>query len=84
MSQEFHATYEHGVLRLDAPLALPEQTRVTGIVSGVENSSNADDLERQQQALNMMFAAVEKLPQPSHDDNLSGRDHDQILYGSAK
>jgi hypothetical protein len=36
MSVEFHATYEHGILRLDVPLALPEQTRVTGVVSNVE------------------------------------------------
>jgi predicted DNA-binding antitoxin AbrB/MazE fold protein len=32
MSQEFHATYEQGILRLDQPLALPEQTRVLGVV----------------------------------------------------
>lgn len=38
MSQEFHATYEHGILRLDTPLALPDQTRVTGIVSNVDSS----------------------------------------------
>jgi hypothetical protein len=39
MSDEFHATYVDGVLRLDAPLALPEQARVTGLVTGVESSS---------------------------------------------
>jgi hypothetical protein len=39
MNQEFHATYEHGILRLDAPLALPEQTRVIGIVNKVEPRS---------------------------------------------
>jgi hypothetical protein len=39
MSQEFHATYEHGILRLDVPLPLPEQTRVTGIVSNVESAA---------------------------------------------
>ncbi len=38
MSQEFNATYEHGILRLDAPLALPDKARVTGIVSNVESS----------------------------------------------
>jgi hypothetical protein len=38
MGQEFHATYEHGILRLDVPLLLPEQTRVTGIVSNVDSS----------------------------------------------
>jgi hypothetical protein len=39
MSQEFHATYEHGILRLDMPLALPEQTRVSGIVSSAESAA---------------------------------------------
>ena len=32
MNQPFQATYEHGVLRLDAPLALPEQARVAGVI----------------------------------------------------
>lgn len=36
MTNEFHATYEQGVLKLDAPLAVPEQARVTGVVVGVE------------------------------------------------
>jgi hypothetical protein len=39
MSQEFQATYEHGILRLDVPLSLPKQTRVTGIVSNVESAA---------------------------------------------
>jgi hypothetical protein len=38
MSQEFQATYEHGVLRLDAPLAIPERTRVTGVVNDVDSA----------------------------------------------
>jgi hypothetical protein len=51
MSQEFHATYEHGILRLDAPLALPEQTRVTGFVNGVSSSATphpADSLSHEE------------------------------------
>jgi hypothetical protein len=36
MDKTFHATYEQGVLRLDAPLSLPEQTRVVGLVVGVD------------------------------------------------
>jgi hypothetical protein len=39
MSNEFHATYADGVLKLDVPLALPEQARVTGLVTGVESAS---------------------------------------------
>lgn len=56
MSQEFHAIYEGGMLRLDTPLALPDQTRVTGIVSNVApaatqpvaaNSLSLEEFERQ-------------------------------------
>jgi len=36
MTNEFHATYEQGVLKLDAPLSLPEQARVKGVVVGIE------------------------------------------------
>ena len=36
MEKEFQATYEHGVLRLDTPLSLPEQARVTGLLKSVE------------------------------------------------
>ena len=39
MSEEFQAIYEFGVLRLDKPLALPEQTRVTGVLRNVEEGS---------------------------------------------
>ena len=42
MPNEFHATYEHGVLKLDAPLSLPEQARVTGLVLGVETPNGVD------------------------------------------
>jgi hypothetical protein len=41
MAQEFHATYEHGILRLDAPLPLAELTRVTGLVTDVERAAGA-------------------------------------------
>ena len=84
MSQQFEATYEHGVLRLDSPLALPENARVIGIVSNVEAEPTPDVLHKQKQALDAMFAAVDRLPQRPQDDGLSNRDHDQILYGSSK
>ena len=32
MSQEFHAIYEHGVLRPLTPLNLPESAEVTGVL----------------------------------------------------
>jgi len=41
MTNQFHATYEHGVLKLDAPLAVPEQARVTGVVVGIETPNGS-------------------------------------------
>ena len=36
------------------------------------------------QGLRAMFAEVDELPQTPCNDDLSGRNHDQILYGSPK
>jgi hypothetical protein len=52
MNQQFQATYEHGVLRLDAPLPLPDNIRVTGLVTsasegeGTRPALNARDFRR--------------------------------------
>ena len=44
MNQEFQAIYEHGVLRLDKPLALPDQTRVAGVLNNIgEGRTVADE-----------------------------------------
>ena len=40
MDKTFHATYEHGILRLDSPLGLPEHARVTGLVIGVDDQQS--------------------------------------------
>jgi predicted DNA-binding antitoxin AbrB/MazE fold protein len=45
MSEEFQAIYEFGVLRLDKPLALPEQTRVSGVLQNVEDVTSASQLD---------------------------------------
>lgn len=87
MSQEFHAIYENGVLRPITPLNLPESVEVSGTLeetSIVGINGDTLDLDRQQRALNSMFAEVDKLPQSPRSDGLSGRDHDKILYGSGK
>ncbi len=47
MSQEFHAIYEHGILRPLSPLNLPESAEVTGIVqqkSGLADGASDDPL----------------------------------------
>jgi len=38
MSQEFHAIYEHGILRPLTPLNLPESAEVTGFVQQTNGS----------------------------------------------
>jgi predicted DNA-binding antitoxin AbrB/MazE fold protein len=45
MSQEFHAIYEHGILRPLTPLNLPESAEVTGFVQqmNVPAASVAND-----------------------------------------
>ena len=90
MSQEFHAIYEHGVLRPLTPLNLPEAAEVAGTLQVTNGDAqtlpqaSATELRRQQEALKQMFDEVDKLPQTPCNDGLSGRDHDQILYGSSK
>jgi len=88
--QDFRAIYENGVLRPLTPLNLPESSEVMGTLQETNGASQkiADgqslELQRQQAALDDMFDAVDRLPQPARNDGLSGRDHDQILYGSKK
>lgn len=86
MIHEFHAIYENGVLRPLTPLNLPELSEVAVTLQEEEGDSrpSAVELQQQQAALDAMFCEVEKLPQAPRNDNLSGRDHDQILYGSVK
>ena len=86
MSQEYPAIYEGGVFHPLEPLSLPEHTPVIVTVDHEHAPTSAapDDLPTQQQALDAMFAAVDSLPQNPRNDGLSNRDHDQILYGSAK
>jgi predicted DNA-binding antitoxin AbrB/MazE fold protein len=90
MSQEFQAIYENGVLRPITPLNLPESAEVAGTLretNGIGREFAKPDtaaLQRQQAALNAMFSEIDKLPQASSSDGLSGRDHDKILYGSGQ
>jgi predicted DNA-binding antitoxin AbrB/MazE fold protein len=36
MNEPFQATYQHGVLKPEGPLSLPEESRVTGFINSVE------------------------------------------------
>jgi hypothetical protein len=67
-------------------LNLPEQTEVAVTVHTANGAAQASSisLPQQQNVLDEMFCEVDALPQVPATDQLSGRDHDQILYGSAK
>lgn len=84
MSQEYPAIYEGGIFRPLISPNLPEHTPVTVTVcdQAAAATSAPVDLPTQQQALDVMFTAVDALPQTAASDGLSNRDHDQILYGS--
>lgn len=83
MSQQIQAIFENGVLRPLTPLVLLEKSHVSVTVDEGSVATTDEVLRRSQQdALNATFAAVDQLPQTPRNDGLSGRDHDQILYGS--
>jgi predicted DNA-binding antitoxin AbrB/MazE fold protein len=89
MSRDIHAIYANGVLRPLAPLDLPEGTRVHLRVEEEKNDASSAsitpaELEQQQNALDEMFRDVDRIPQTPRNDGLSGRNHDQVLYGSSK
>jgi predicted DNA-binding antitoxin AbrB/MazE fold protein len=88
MTHQFHAIYEHGILRPVTPLNLPEMTEVVCTIhekNGTEQPAfgpSSDELRHQKEALDAMFREVDRLPQTPRNDGLSGRDHDRILYGN--
>lgn len=84
MEISFDAIYEDGILRPLTPLALPNHARVAITVNATSLQSSDDACLRQQMALDAMFKEVDALAQHDLKDGLSGRDHDQILYGTSK
>ncbi len=69
------AIYEQGVLRLLEPMSLVDGTRVEIIIVSStptpENDNPAD-----------ILAAIAAMPLENQEGEFSGRDHDQVLYGS--
>ncbi len=90
MSQEIRAIFDNGVFRPLEPLDLPNGTCVNLHIGDDERGSDSiltpshTELRNQQLALNTMFQDVDRLPQKPSRDGLSGRDHDEILYGARK
>jgi len=74
MTANVEAVYENGVLRLLAPLALPEGQRVHVLVASEEavEGENAASILSEIAAMPVETPAI-----PS-----TSRDHDQVLYGT--
>jgi predicted DNA-binding antitoxin AbrB/MazE fold protein len=90
MSYQVDAIYDHGVLKPLAPLALPDQSRVTITVtsaevpipdSAVDDEVVCDDVARQRLAARELSAEIASLPDRSPNDGFTSADHDRILYG---
>ena len=90
MSHDIRAVFDKGVFRPLEPLDLPDGTRVHLRVNEelreitMDGEVDPAELELQQRALQAMLREVDRLPQTAKRDDLSGRDHDYILYGSQK
>jgi len=79
------AIYEDGVFKPLGPIALREHQRVQVTIQATDAPQSADAdpavLERQQRAINEMMAEFRALPPPTAQDEFSGADHDEALYG---
>ena len=90
MSEDIRAIFDNGVFRPLEPLEIPDGTFVSVHVESdthdntTTSTSAHVELSKQQTALQAMFQAVDRLPQIPRNDNLSGRNHDKILYGVQK
>ena len=74
MKTTVEAIYEHGVLRLMEPIALPDGTRV-------EVTVTAKEPVREERTPAEILAAIAAMPMEASGEEFSGRDHDRILYG---
>ena len=77
------AVYEHGVLRPLEPLALPEGARVRVSVAGKPASGEkpAKKVSESQKTPAQILAEIAALTIEGKQDEFSGRDHDEVLYG---
>jgi predicted DNA-binding antitoxin AbrB/MazE fold protein len=75
MTVSIEAVYENGVLRLKAPLSIPDGEHVDLIVMtrGTEpTASRASEI----------LAGLAALPMEGPAEGFNGRDHDRVLYGA--
>jgi len=81
MSYEVDAIYDNGILKPLAPLALPDQARVTLTISAPASPDASEKIAGQKAALQQLWEEVDRLPQVPNNDGWSSREHDQLLYG---
>lgn len=77
MSQKVPAIYENGVLILEEPLYVSEGARVEVTVTVLENKP-AEKTPAE------ILAELAALPLEGDKDKVSGREHDQVLYGKGE
>jgi predicted DNA-binding antitoxin AbrB/MazE fold protein len=73
MNLTVEAIYEEGVLKLTQPLALPEGTHVSVVITPAETLSTAKTPAQ-------ILAEITALPLSSENQIFSNRDHDAVLY----
>lgn len=83
MVQLVQAVFEQGILRPLEPIQLPDHAQVQLIIqpNPPQADDSADDLGRQQKAIEELLAALSLLPQPENPDGFDCADHDAVLYG---
>jgi predicted DNA-binding antitoxin AbrB/MazE fold protein len=75
MNLTVEAIYEEGVLKLTQPLALPEGTHVSVVITPTETPSAAKTPAE-------ILAEIAALPLASNNQGFSNRDHDSVLYST--
>ena len=84
MSYQVDAIYDNGILKPLAPLALPDQARVTLTISAPSTPEASEKIAGQKAALQRLWEEVDKLPQVANNDGWSSREHDQHLYAASQ
>jgi predicted DNA-binding antitoxin AbrB/MazE fold protein len=75
MDLTVEAIYEDGVLKPTQPIALPEGTHVSVVITPTETPSAAKTPAE-------ILAEIAALPLASNNQGFSNRDHDSVLYST--
>jgi predicted DNA-binding antitoxin AbrB/MazE fold protein len=83
MEHFIQAKFEHGVFRPLNPVDLVDQSVVSLMVVTEDSPTTplSETVARQRAALAAFLEEAKTLELPRHDDGLTNRDHDQIIYG---